>query len=469
MKITKHIAAAAICIAAAAAAAAGAHAQSYSALLSCTEPVMTVNDTVFQTQGTPFLYKNNTYVPVDDLLKSTGFSLGWDSDIRAVIAYKDGVYSYIIVNSDVLWVGENRYTVGVPTLYYKNVLYMPLTMYAQLSDSAIYFDGVPETIKKGYRDLLGDTYISDDYRLPYSGVGTYRGVTLVGTRGMELLHVTDSAAQSYASMVNAVADAMPESVSVYNIALPTACEFYAPKQLYTNQTAGIKKIYSLLNDRVTPINAVKPLMEHAAEKIYFDTDHHWTQRGAYYAYREFIQIRGDEIPPLESFDKTDYWAHVGSFASFMSGTNGASVMRANPELLERFIPKVESSGAAFVDMYMTQQYYTPSAVDTNAVTYGAFMGGDCPVTRFTTGTRNGRKICIIKDSFGTAFASWALNNYEEIYIIDPREFNGFNGHYRNFSLLAFYDMVHFDDLVTINYPGSLSSGDYRQSVLNMIK
>ena len=436
---------------------------------SCTKNIMTADGISKTTAGTPFSYKYNTYVPVDDVLRGTGFSLGWDSSRSAVVAVRDDVYSYIGINTRELISGGESYTFDVPTIIYNDVLYMPLVMYAKMSDSDIYFEGTPETVELRRRDLLTDTVVTDEYRLPYQNVATYKGVTIVGTMGMELLTIPDSAAAAYAGTINSVAAAMPESVNVYNIAVPTSCEFYAPKQLYKNQLGGIRKIYAALDERVTPINAVKPLMEHAAEKIYFSTDHHWTQRGAYYVYRAFADVCGFDVPALESFEKKDYWSHVGSFAGFTSGTNGAAVMKSHPELLERFLPKVECSGAAYTDMYMTNRYATPPLVNTNSNTYVTFVGGDNPVTRYVTGTKNGRRICIIKESYGNAFATWAVNNYEEVYIIDPREFNGFNGHYARFNLKEFQSLTHFDDLVIINYPASLGSSAYRGSILNMIK
>lgn len=441
-----------------------ASAENFYAVFSCDNSVVEANGEVYSVQGTPFLYKNNTYVPVDDILKHTGFETGWDDGLSAVVAYKDGEYSYIGVDSNVLVTGGTEFIADVPTKMYNGVFYMPLVMYAELSDAAIYLDGTP----KKYRDLLLDTFVTDEYRLPDGIARTYKGVTIVGNRGMDILSIPDFSAKSYAEMVNSVARAMPEHVNVFNVALPTSCEFYAPRSLYTNQTSGIRKIYSMLDERVTPINAVKPLMEHAAEKIYFDTDHHWTQRGAYYAYREFAAIQGFDMPELTDFEKADSWSHIGSFAAYTKGTYGETIMRSNPELLERFIPRVSSFGEAYTDMNMTKKYYSPSAVNTRDNTYVCFMGGDCPVAKFTTDIKNGRKLCIIKESFGNAFASWAINHYEEVYIIDPREFNGFNGHNTVFKLTSFYNNVQFNDLLIINYPGSISSSAYRNSVLNML-
>ncbi len=432
------------------------------------KPEATVNGVNTPIASAPILYKNKTYVPADDILRLCGFTLGWDTSSNSTVAIRDGKTNHIVYGTKegILWVGNERLTFDTPPIVYKNVAFMSLEMFAAMSDDGIYITGTPEKIKMGMRDLLEDTYINDNFRLSGGGA-TYKGITIVGNTGMELLTIPDSAASSYAAMVNSVAAALP-NVNVYNIAVPTACEFYAPKSMYTNQTAGIKKIYNALSENVTPINVVKPLMEHAAEFIYFRTDHHWTQRGAYYAYKEYADIKGFEIDPLSTFEVKNSFSHVGSFKSFTKGTAGESIMRSNPDMLQVFMPKYTAVGAAYNDMYMRSKKWDLNVVYPSFNSYSAFIGGDNPLAVFHTSNTNGRKLVIIKESFGTAFATWAVNNYEYIYVIDPRKFNGFGGHNAHFNLRTFYELNKFDDLVIINYPGTIGSSSYKNSVLGMI-
>ncbi len=425
----------------------------------------TIDDVTYPISAPPVIVNNKTYIPSDDILTLCGFTLGWDESSNSSVAVRGKHTNHIVFGTKegILWADDSRITLETPPIIYRGVAYISLEMFAAMSDDSIYIVGTPRNV----RDLLTDTVITDEYRLTGGGT-TYKGVTVVGNTGMELLTISDSSAKAYAAMVNSVAAALPD-VNVYNIAVPTSCEFYAPKSLYTNQTAGIKKIYENLSSEVIPINVVKPLMEHAAEFIYFRTDHHWTQKGAYYAYREFAEVKGETIDPLESFEVHNSYSHVGSFASFMSGTHGASIMRANPDMLQVFMPKYTAEGAAYNDMYMRSKKWDLQVVYPSFNSYSAFIGGDNPLAVFHTSNTNGKKLVIIKESFGTAFATWAVNNYEYIYVIDPRKFNGFGGHTSGFNLKTFYDLNKFDDLVIINYPGTIGSGSYRSSVLGMIR
>ncbi len=432
-------------------------AEQYTVLFHGGKAYATVNEKQVWLDGEIIKVGDCVYIAPEQLLLSMGFSMGWKDDIKAVVAVKKGVTSYIITNSPVLWKGPEKYTSKNSTILFKGIFYIPLDMFEYYTDAKVSYDGELPVVNYKIRDLLSDTVVGNTYRL--GGTATpYKGVYVSGNFAMERVSITQSAAVSYAGIVNNIASKLPQDVNVYNIVVPTAAEFYGPSNVYTNQTAGIKTIYENLSERVTPVNVVKTLYNHANESIYFRTDHHWTQRGAYYAYNEFAKVSGNTLPPLSSFQvKTG--SYVGSFANFAKGTYGETVCRNNPDTIERFIIPSFTAGASYSDMYLKKYNRSIQAVYANSNAYTAFLGGDNPLSVITTNVGNGKKIVIIKESFGNAFATWALNNYSEIYVIDVRKFNQ-NG--SRFNLKEFYDFVHYDDLVIINYPVSVTSSAIRQ-------
>lgn len=417
----------------------------------------TVNGETVWLDGEIIDVNSCVYVAPERLLLACGFGLGWADDIKAVIAVRGDETSYIVSNSPVLWKGPQRYQSLQNTIVYKGVFYIPLDMFEVLTDSKISIEGEAAPVKYMKRDLLTDTYVDDTYRLSGSAAN-YGNVYVAGNFGMERLLIPNDAAKDYAGAVNQIAANLPEQVNVFDIVIPTAAEFYGPQNVYTNQTAGIRTVYENLSERVTPVNAVRPLYNHAGENIYFRTDHHWTQRGAYYVYREFMEIKGETVPPLSEFP-VRYGNYAGSLAGFAKGTYGETILRANPDCMERFLAPHYTAGAAYGDMYMKNYTRSLSAVYGDTNSYMAFIGGDNPLSVFTTDVGNGKKIVIMKESFGNAFATWALNNYSEVYVIDIREFNS-SGKSR-FNLREFYDFVHFDDLVVISYPVSVASSAMR--------
>lgn len=427
-----------------------------------------INGVSYELSDDILLYYSNIFIPIDDILPKCGFNLGWDASLPATVAIKDGVTSYIIMNSPVLWVGPERFEYDLPTMVYHDRLYMSLAMFSDLTNIYVTLDGKLEETEFNKRDLLLGAYVSDAYRLPNTNISYAGGVTMAGNFAFERVGISADNAVNYAHVVNAVAASLP-GAKTYNMVVPTSGEFYAPVEMAPYQTDAIRIIYQNLSPNVTPINAVKPLMEHAGEKIYFSTDHHWTQRGAYYAYKAFAANKGWTVPELSAFATSNSTTHVGSFANFTKGTALSDKIHANPELLERFLPVVDVQASTYRDMYMTKKIGNVSAVSTNVSSYSCFIGGDNPLTVMTTNVNNGKKLVIIKESFGNAFATWALNNYQEVYVVDPRKFNGFGGNHERFNLIDFYDFIRFDDLVIINYPVSVGSTGIRESILKMVR
>ncbi|MBQ3054138.1 MAG: hypothetical protein IJC89_04460 [Clostridia bacterium] len=414
-----------------------------------------------------YLYGGNIYFSVDDVLPKIGYTLGWQDDIKAVVCVKNEDIIYIISQKYNVWVNEKQYIFETPSLIRDDRLYISGDMLEKITGGKVYKTGEFEIYYM--RDLLENTTIDNKYRLAGKSVASGGGVTAVDGFGMEFIGISDTNAQNYAGVINAIAKAVPD-VQVFNIAVPTASEFYAPLSMKSNQLNGIRTIYKNLDKNIVPINAVKPLYEHAGEKIYFATDHHWTQRGAYYVYAEFLKVKGLTMDPLSSFENKAGSGFVGSLAGFSKGSAAETILRSRPEIVERFIPKYATVGTVYEDMNMTKTLRIVNAVNTNTASYMAFIGGDGPVTAFYTDAPSNEVAVIVKESFGNAFATWALNNYKRVYVIDPRKFNGFgNVYYNKFNIATFCKNVGCNDLIMINYPGAISSGGIRQAILDMTK
>ena len=418
------------------------------------------------------LYYSNIYMPIDNILKASGFDLGWNGELRAVEAIKDGITSYILMDSNVMWVGEERCEFELPTLIYHGVAYMSQAMYQRLTGFEVELGGVLAETKFNRRDTLLTTYPGDLYRYENWGISSYGGFAFINNKhAMELLSIPEEQGRIYANLVNMVTNSLPD-VQVYAIMVPNYAEFYAPKEMAMNQTAGIRTAYGAMQDNVMPINTVAALYAHGNEKLYFDTDHHWTQRGAYYAYQAFAENKGWDMPALDTYECFTNTGFVGSVAGFARGTRGEALARQNGDLMEKFMPKSRNYAAAsYADQNMCIYEGPVQVVNPKSTGYSsAFLGGDCPLTVIVNpDARTNRKLVILKESFGNAFTTWAVDDYAEIYAVDPRKFNGFGGNGRNFDLKAFYEWIRFDDLIMINYPGGVTSVGYRQSVADMVK
>lgn len=404
----------------------------------------------------PYICDMSVYLPVEDILSTYGYSCVMDNDSGVMSIHGEDGTTYMYKDKNILATDEDTFTYKLPVMRRGGVMYMPSEMFSQFSHDELVFNGEFKFVERPYRDLMEDTYIDDTYRMN-GDTEKYNGVYVVDDKAaMELLYYPESNCTSYAKVINSLADALPD-VQVYNIVIPTMTEFYGPEEIYTDQIAGIKSIYKKLNDNVMPVNVVKEMWPHADEHLYFSTDHHWTQRGAYYAYRAFIKAKGEEIADISEFPQDNVENFIGSWSYSLDGTPGENVLIENAETMERFMPIVDYEGAVYLDMHLKDKWRESKVIVTSDDKYTTFIGGDMPVIKYTTSVKNGEKAVIVKESFGNAFATWAINNYEEVYIIDPRQWNGFGGtsDRGEFNLVKFYnDVCQFDDLIVVSYPGS---------------
>ena len=54
--------------------------------------------------------------------------------------------------------------------------------------------------------------------------------------------------------------------------------------------------------------------------------------------------------------------------------------------------------------------------------YSIFLYGDFPLEKIATENHNGRKIVVVKESYGNDFVPFLVPHFEEIYVVDQRYF-----------------------------------------------
>lgn len=248
------------------------------------------------------------------------------------------------------------------------------------------------------------------------------GTAIVNGRAMSLYGGSHESARKYAAALNKFHEELPD-VQIYDMIIPTAAEFYLPKafsSMSNSQKEVIDLIYDSLDDAIKTVDAYSAIKSHTKEYLYFRTDHHWTGLGAYYAYTAFCKEAG--LTPLKISDFET--RRLDNFIGTMYAQAQDSTMLKNPDYVDYYL---------FDQPYEAYRYdkgspYTPIphtlwgeyAVSPNS--YSVFLQGDFPLIEVKTGIKNGRKIMIVKESFGNAFAPFLINHYEEVYIVDQRYF-----------------------------------------------
>jgi len=236
--------------------------------------------------------------------------------------------------------------------------------------------------------------------------------------------------KAFGGILSEFADIMPH-LNLYSITGPTSAAFYASKKYSTGSYDQSKAegIIAQNADGVTVVKVFDRLMEHRDEHIYFRSDVHWTALGAYYAYVAFCEASGQEAADLEEdFTKGTYEPFLGGLYSQIYKMPQASRLKNNPEKLDYYIPKIGHQLTLYKMGNLKDSYRVDSIINTDfkslgAYKYSCFAWGDQRIERIDTDNPNGRKLLVIKDSYGSALVPFLVHNYSLIYVIDPKGFN----------------------------------------------
>lgn len=227
----------------------------------------------------------------------------------------------------------------------------------------------------------------------------------------------------YANVINSYKKALGRDVNVYNMVVPTSAEFYLPQKFskYSgSEKDAIAYIYGNLDESVISVDAYSVLQQHSDEYIYFRTDHHWTDRGAYYAYTAFCDAAGMEYPALDEYTEKVKENFVGS----LYGYTGDVTLKNSPDTFYYYLPPAKYSAYAWRPSDLAP--IGPTSVfheyASGSNMYGMFIGGDNMLVKITSDSGTGRKLAIFKESYGNALAPYFVNGFDEIYVIDLRYF-----------------------------------------------
>ena len=259
-------------------------------------------------------------------------------------------------------------------------------------------------------------------------------------------YFVQSAVETYCTALNTCADNLAGEATVYSILVPNNSGAMLPEDELaglggTDPREAIRYFNSLYNENVHPVFIYDTLRAHNDEYLYFRTDHHWTQLGAYYAYVEFCKVKGTEPADVLHWEHMRFEPFLGSFYD----TLGLWEMEANPDYVDAYIPS-STNELTFWDEDGNQVDWHVITDVTDWATsskYAAFIGGDKPLTIIENPTmEEGPSCLVIKESYGCAFVPCLVDDYKTVYVFDCR--------YSDYNIPQFVREHGIDDVIFIN-------------------
>ncbi len=232
--------------------------------------------------------------------------------------------------------------------------------------------------------------------------------------------------ENYAAYLNEFKEKVGMNVNVYSMVVPTAGAYYMPAGYEDYNASHRDSINNIANHLVNVINidAYSALEQHTSEYIYTRTDHHWQPLGAYYAAKAFCEVAQTPVKELSTYTTEVIEGFVGTMYAF---TDYNERIKNDPDVFTYYIPSTDYTATYYTTDFRVDEAvsgYTSIFVEQPVSgAYSTFMGGDMKIVKIETENKNGRKLCVFKDSYGNAEIPFYIDSFEEIYVCDVRYFD----------------------------------------------
>lgn len=238
-----------------------------------------------------------------------------------------------------------------------------------------------------------------------------------------IYYFSQEAVEGYTGAINACARALDGEAKVYSVLAPNNSAVLDDETLAklggTDQQQAIAYFNSLYDPSVGTLDSWGAIRDHRDEYVYFRTDHHWTQLGAYYVYVELCEQMGIEPVDLADQQTMRFDGFLGTYYSQIRD----AAMAANPDYVEAHVPNGTND--------MTYWDKNGTEVQANVITdvtgwnqaslYNTFIAGDQPLEHIHNPEKDdGSSVLVIKDSYGCAFTPLLVDNFEDVWVIDFR-------------------------------------------------
>ena len=287
-----------------------------------------------------------------------------------------------------------------------------------------------------------------------TGKGEVAGTVYIsGGKAFNVYYFGQDNADYYASVINTIATKIPKGVKFTEMLVPTAFGVYLGENIQkdlggSDQGKAIDYMYGMMSEDINKVKVMDILKDHNAEYLYFNTDHHWTPLGAYYAYYRWCQSR--EIVPhtLDQFETVEYPDFLGTF---YAASGQSETLRQNADTIIAYIP-MGTNECTFIEGGMEIPWNVVYDVSDypDSGKYSCFIGADNELcTIVNPKIKDGSACLLIKESYGNAFAPFLVDHFEKTFVVDYR--------YSSKNLVDFIKQEGIDEVIILNNMEAITS------------
>lgn len=210
---------------------------------------------------------------------------------------------------------------------------------------------------------------------------------------------------------NILTDKLPKNAEVYNY---LHYKKIAEKEFVNTKDETANKT----NLNINVIDTYDELKKECNDYIYYRTDHHWTTKGAYIAYKQFCIAAGFDSGAYEDL-------LMENVTDNFFGTLYSKVLDKKKKGDSIDIAKNIPECNVIINGQKSEIYHMDKVKKKDK--YQVFFGGNYGLVTIENteyASRNERNLLVIKDSYANSFIPFMIKNYKTIAIVDFRYFNG---------------------------------------------
>ncbi len=322
----------------------------------------------------------------------------------------------------------------------------------------------PETTIPESTEAISDTTATSSPDAP--STQSLGAILVAGNSAYEYYHFSSKLAPEFINAVSSIKPVSGNTANVYSLLIPTSIDITLADNLRKDvSSADQKKALDYFNSSIQNVTAVSGIYDaqrlHRNEYTYFRTDHHWTALGAYYAYEQFAYTKGIKPVAINEYATVSFDGFLGSF---YASSNKSEALSKTPDTVVACLPKnninctvLEKDGA-----YHKRPVITDVSSYAQNLKYLTFISGDQPlVTIENYDIAEGQNCLVIKESYGNAFVPFLIPHYKNVYVIDPRHYNG--------TLSEFVASHQIDDIVFVANISTTRNSIYIDKLKNFIR
>lgn len=301
---------------------------------------------------------------------------------------------------------ENRYLAGFPKITWSSIV-----------------DG-------SFMDDL-ETYLADQFPLRNSSITLKtNALRAVGQRKINGVYMGDNGyliaeEESYdkdsVKKLTQAVNTFSENLSNVNVnvmLVPNAISIYTdklPSGIKSGQKDTIDMVYGGLDENINPVDVYSTFRKYRDYQLYYKTDHHWTTKGAKFAFDEYADVTGLDTENVEY----DTYCVSDNFQGTQASNCG---VYSSNDIINICVPH-DSEGSYIVNyVYETKKTTTLFDIDKlkEKDKYLVFMGGNYAEVDIDTASQSDRNLLVIKDSYANSFIPMLTPYYKKIIVVDPR-------------------------------------------------